>query len=352
MTSRVIDAQRRATLQDIAETAGVSISTVSLVLANKAQERRISGNVIERVRKVAVDLDYSPNAVARSLQGGRSHTISFFNGFRHLAQADDIYMDKMSAGIQIACGELGYDLLISCDYTRPAEETYRYLNSGRCDGLILFAAGAHEPLLPYLQASRLPTVLLNSIDTTGKLATVAEDDVSGMSQMADLLGQLGHRRIAIFGHTVYPNPDSIQRVELLRKFLGAHGVDVPDRWVLSTGDDGHIYPEEDLDRILAEPEPPTVVFCWHDRLGYRVLEHCYQRGIRIPDEISIIGYDGLRWPSSSHHHLASVVVDIPAIARQAVTILNSQINNLPNSSHLHLVPVSIDRGTTLRPVSQ
>jgi len=339
---------RRARLQDIAESAGVSISCVSLVLGNKARERRISEEVVKRVRKAATDLDYSPNIVAQNLQHGRSHTISFFNGFRQ-ANPGDIYMDKLSGGIQVACGKLGYDLLVTCDFSRSAEDTYRYLNGGRCDGLVLFAAGEHEPLLPYLQASKLPTVLLNGIDPTERMASVSEDDASGMSQIADLLVSLGHRRIAAFSHTGYANLDSVRRVRLLREYLSAYSIHIPERWILDSNDPEDMHPERDLDTILAEPEPPTAIFCWHDLLGYRVLEHCARRGIDVPGQISVIGYDGIRWPSASPHELASIRVDVAAIAQEAVNVLNERIND-PESEFVHrLVPVSLSMGTTLAP---
>ena len=167
--------------------------------------------------------------------------------------------------------------------------------------------------------------------------------------VADLLVSLGHRRIAAFSHTFYDNTDSVRRVELLREFLAAYNVDIPDKWVLNTKDDKDTYPERDLNRILAEPEPPTVIFCWHDRLGYRVLEHCARLDIDVPGDVSIIGYDCIRWPSRSGHELASVDVDIPSIAHAAVHVLHERIGNAAFNPETHLVPVRISMGTTLGP---
>lgn len=209
MANRTFRTSGRPTLSDIAALAGVSVSTASLVLSDKAKQRRLSDDVIERVRKVAAELDYSPNLLVQSLQQGRTHTISFFNGFRQRSQ-DDLYMDRLSTAIEQAGGRLGYDILVFCVFKRTAEETYRHLNGGRCDGMIFFAAEEKDPLLPFLRSSRLPVVLVNSIDSAGALSSVRDDVRSGMSQVADRLVALGHRRIAALTNVPEGSPRELR----------------------------------------------------------------------------------------------------------------------------------------------
>src|SRR5689334_9952390 len=119
----------RATLKDIARSAGVSVSTASLVLAGKGSERRISSEVEQRVREAARQQDYAPNLLVRSMQRGRTHVLSFYSAF-HNREPNDIYMDRISSAIERAAGPLHYDVLVHCDFSRPVEELYRSLNGG------------------------------------------------------------------------------------------------------------------------------------------------------------------------------------------------------------------------------
>ncbi|BDI32351.1 LacI family transcriptional regulator [Capsulimonas corticalis] len=341
----------RPTLSDIATQAGVSVSTASLVLSDKAKQRRLSDDVVARVRKVAADLDYSPNLLVQSLQQGRTHTLSFFNGFRTRSH-NDLYMDRLTTAIEQAGGRLGYDILIYCVFERSVEETYRHLNGGRCDGVLMFAAEPDDPLLPYLRTSRLPTVLVNSVDTSGALSCVKEDHVGGLTQLADQLVALGHKRIAALGNVPGGNRDADLRIGLLRQLLADRGVPISDRWIIHTDDNQYDDAAKALRFLMAEPTPPTALFCWHDRLGYQVLEHCERMGIVVPDQLSLIGYDGLRWPAQARHVLSSVEVNIAGLADAAVTLLHRQINGLTEAPICQELPVIITpAGTTLARIS-
>jgi DNA-binding LacI/PurR family transcriptional regulator len=316
------------------------------VLANKAKQRRISDEVVERVRKVAAELDYSPNLLVHSLQKGKTQTLSFYNAFRKRS-IQDIYLDRLSMALELAGGELGFDILVYCVFNRTVEDTYRYLNGGRCDGLLLFAPVEDDPLLPYLRNSRLPTVLINTVDKEGALSFVKEDHIAGMRQVAENLHELGHRRIAALTNVPNGNPDADLRIELLRRFLAEHGISIPDRWVLQTDDMATVDAERAVTFLMSEPEPPTALFCWHDRLGYQVVEQCDRLGIAIPEQVSVVGYDGLRWPAIARHVLASVHVDLVGIAHEAVALAKQLIDGEIQEPAGKVVGVTFDYGTTL-----
>jgi DNA-binding LacI/PurR family transcriptional regulator len=337
----------RPTLGDIAARAETSISTVSVVLANKAKQRRLSDDVVERVRKAAAELDYAPNLLVRSLQRGRTHTLMFYNAFRKRVE-QDLYMDRLSLAIELAGGRHRLDILVNCVFDRTAEETYRHINGGRCDGLLVFAPQQDDPLLPFLRNSRLPCVLINSIDSEGVLSYVKEDYMDGVRQVADLLSTLGHRRIAALGTIPGGNPDAEARTWMFKQFLGARGIPMPDRWIVAS-DETEAATEETLRFLMSEPNPPTAIFCWHDRLGYRILDQCEKLGIAVPDQLSLIGYDGIRWPAASRHVLASVTVSANEIAEAAVALLQQLINGEATAPVGKVLAVTIDHGTTLGP---
>ena len=336
-------------MSDIARRSGVHSSTVSAVLAGKAKERRISEDVAARILAVAAEMDFAPNLMAHSLQRGHTHVLSFFNGFRN-RDWRDAYMDALTAAVERAGGGLGYDIFVSCDFRRSSAETYRVLNGGRSDGLLFFAPQAGDPLLPYLRKSRLPVVLVSGVDEAGVLSSVTSDSEDGIRQIADNLVALGHRRVAAFT-AIGPHPDAHDRVAMLRARLAVAGVALPERWILPV--DLRHSPNDDsaLRFLLDEPEPPTAVFCWHDYIGYALVEQCEALGVSVPERLSLVGYDGLPWPAKTRHALASVGVDLDAMGEAAVETLHQLINYRAPDPVQRVLPMTFRLGTTLGPVS-
>lgn len=332
----------RTTLDEVARHAGVSRTTASLVLSGKATRHRISEETRLRVKEAARELDYSPNLLVRSLQRGRTHVLSFFNAFR-LRTVNDLYMDRLSTAIERAAGNLGYDVLVHCDFSRPSEETYRFLNGGRADGLLLFAPLPDDPLLPLLRRSRLPVVLINAHDEEGILPSVRDDVESGMRQVAETLVSLRHRRIAALVEAGRDFRDAMPRARLLQRYLREHGSDLPEQRILNYWS----MSERLLEQLLREPDPPTAIFCWRDWLAYRLLEDCDRIGVDVPEQISVIGYDGLHWPSTTRHIAASVYVELNALAEEAVKLLHRIIIG-EQETHVDVaIPVQVQPGTTL-----
>ena len=332
----------RATLGEVAIRAGVSPSTVSLVLAGKATERRIGAETRDRVRAAAEALNYAPNLLTRSLRRGRTHVISFFSSFRQ-REWGDLYLDRLTSAVETAGGKYGYDVLIHCNYNRSQREIYESLNGGMADGLLMFAPEDNDPLLALLRGSRLPIVLVNHTDQHGQYPSAGDDVESGMDMVARQLLEAGHRRIAAFGSRPDARRDSEMRLSLLAASLAKRGVALSPQDVYRTDYDIRAA----LQFLLGNDEPPTALFCWHDRLAYEVLQICDDMGVDVPGRLSIFGYDGIHWPSTSRHICSSIEVDIAAIASEAVRLLDASIAD-PGAAPFHqLVPVTSWPGTTL-----
>lgn len=335
---------KRTTLHEVASKAGVSVSTVSLVLAGKADGRRISEDTVARVRVAAEDLNYAPNLLTRSLRRGRTHVLSFYSTFR-LREHADVYMDTLSSAIEKAGGEAGYDILVHCNFNRTPKEIYQFLNGGLADGLILFAPQVNDPLLALLRKSSLPVVILNGRDAMRMFPSVADDVVAGMRLVSDALVTHGHRRIAALGDGAGAARDSDIRIRLLRENLSQHGIEIPDRWIRPAISSD---PTPVLE-LMGEAEPPTALFCWHDRVAYSALATCESHGIDVPGQLSVIGYDGLHWPAATRHQATSVGIDQQEIARMAVQLLDETIRGYPGTFREDVLPVSLLRGTSLGP---
>jgi DNA-binding LacI/PurR family transcriptional regulator len=333
----------RTTLTEVANLAGVSPATASLVLTGKAVHRGIPDETNEKVRKAAEELNYVPNLLVRSLRRGRTQVISFYNAFRHRFQRD-LYMDRLSSSIECAGGEFGYDVLVHSNFSRTTRETYEFLNGGLADGLLFFAPMPNDPLLELLRKSDLPVVLINGRDPMRRYPSVMNDNGLGMRLVADKLLEHGHRRVAAL--TVGPGYlDADERIGILRGYLGAEGIDTPDEWIVDFDTDRRAK----LSRLLDRNDRPTALFCWHDRVAYWALETCEQLGIRVPEQLSIIGYDGIQWPAATSSVAASVVVDLEDMAHRGLRILDHYIRGYEGPLIEETLPVSFSAGTSLAP---
>jgi DNA-binding LacI/PurR family transcriptional regulator len=343
MQSKTDRSNSRTTLAQVARQAGVSTATASLVLRDMGKSHRIAEATRQRVRKVAEELDYAPNLLVRSMQGGSTQVLSFFNAYRRPNSSSDLYMGQLLSAIQRVTGERGCDLLIHCDFSRAPQETYKFLNGGRADGLLLFAPEVEEPLLPLLRRSRLPTVLINSDDEEGILSSVRDDMEQGMRLVAEAFLTHGHTRIAAVVESGDGHRDLQKRIELLRQNLAMAGVTLmPEVLVPRSGDRSL-----GLREALAPPDAPTALFCWRDSLAYLVLEICEKNNISVPERVSIIGYDGIVWPSTTRHTATSVRVEIESVGTAAVELLDRCIRTHPGEVIRQILPVSLTHGTTL-----
>ncbi|WP_394795973.1 LacI family DNA-binding transcriptional regulator [Armatimonas sp.] len=335
---------RRSTLRDIATEMGVSVSTVSAVLAGKATQRRISPDVALRVEETAAQRGFSPNRLVRSLQKGRTGILAFYSAYRNRWRGD-LYMDQLNKAVELAAGTNSYDLLTLTHHDRSAEEIYAQINGGWADGLILFGARDDDPLLPLLERSHLPVVLFQRTSES-TLPCVMADQTDGLRQLAEAVVAQGHKRIAFLigkGRT-----DTEERLSTFHHQLIAAGL-APENLTVHILERSKLV--EQLPQVLAGPHPPTALFCWNDHFGYAALEACDALGISVPGQLSLVGYDGIHWPSTSRHILTSVAVDLEAVALAAVTLLDALIVGTASETKRQLVPVKLLPGTTLGPPS-
>jgi DNA-binding LacI/PurR family transcriptional regulator len=333
----------RSTLQDVARRAGVSPSTASSALAGNQEHRRISEETCQRVLDAARALLYTPNLLHRSIRRGRTQIISVFNAFRR-RDRNDLYLDRLTGAIEEAGGELGYNVLVHTNYKQSLEDIYESLTGGFSDGLVLFGSTADDPLIALLKESTLPTVLVAPRQADGAFLNVVDDVDMGMRLVAEALVAQGHRQIAAITGRTEIAPDPTGRIGRLRQELARLNVSLADDFVLPFYND-----VEDAARRFLELKPrPTALFVWHDGNAYRLLEAFESLGLSIPDDLSIIGYDGIVWPSKSSHVIASVAVPIDQMALAGVRMLDGLILG-DGSSINQITPVSFHPGTTLGP---
>lgn len=335
---------KRITLAEVAQKAGVSLSTASFVLNGKGTTLRISELTRDRVIAAAAELDYTPNLLVKGMQSGRTNVFSFFNAFRSRTLGD-LYMDRLMASLEIAARDRGYDMMVHCAFHKSAQETYRFLNGGRADGVIVFAPFEDDPLLPYLRTSRMPVVLINSVDPQGTLGSVREDTASAMRLVAEALVAKGHKRIVPFVEVGPQVHDAEDRVRFLKESLADLGVRLLPSEVVQPDSESIA---AQLPTVLKNTQA-TAVFCWRDYLAYQFLEATEKLRIEVPTQLSVVGFDGIRWPSATAHQAASVQIDLSQLAATTVATLDDLVQNPSRPRSQKVVEAHLDAGTTLGP---
>jgi DNA-binding LacI/PurR family transcriptional regulator len=280
---------KRVGIRDVAREAGVSPATVSLVLSGKTGAR-IAQVTRERVHRVAADIGYAPNTLARSLRTRRTHTIGFISD----QIATTPYAVAMVAAAQDVARERGYLLfLVNTGSDRQVErEAIEELGSRQVEGFV-YACMWHQ-VLDAPDGLPAGSVFLDARPQGGGFPAVVPDDHGGaVAAVRELVAQ-GHRRIAHItsGEEPVPVASGLRRTGYL-EVLREAGIDVdPALCVeasLSTAPGGL----EAAGRLLDLPPAsrPTAIFCFNDRVAMGAYRAARRRDLQIPRDVSIVGYD-------------------------------------------------------------
>jgi DNA-binding LacI/PurR family transcriptional regulator len=296
--------------------------TVSAVLAGGSRHVRVSAETRQRVLDTAREMGYRPNAVARSLRQRRTHILGLYSGFGFL-NARNAFLADIIGGAQCACDALGKDLLLHGSFAgRPVEEIHAELADGRIDGLIVHAP-PDDPLLQLLARSHLPAVAVT--DSVPVIPSVVVDDATGGRLLGEYLARRGHRRLVM----TYPVR---KMLSVTRRRAAAQAVAA--RLDLAVADYEADTPYAHYDEWLAEWEAtppdrrPTAVVCWCDQAAYELLAACRARGLRVPEDLAITGYDDTHQPLDFQWRLTTIRAPWAEVAKTAVQLLAEQLDGV------------------------
>ena len=275
----------RVTLSDVAKDAGVSITTVSLVL-NRVTSASISDQTRDRVVASAERLNYRRNAAARQLRTRRSDTIGFITD----AVASNPNAGDVIRGAQDVAWEHGKVLMIVNTGAIPAlvERAAQQLMERQVEGLI-YAADHHQEVLLAPIFQETPCVLVDCYSADPSYPSVVPDEVQGGFTATMELLNSGHRRIG-FIHLLEDLPATIGRLAGYRQALA--GYDVPfEPTLLRAASDEIGLPYRRTRELMALDRPPTALFCMTDRMAMEAYAALADLGLRVPDDVSVIGFD-------------------------------------------------------------
>lgn len=328
---------------DVAQAAGVSVATVSLVL-NDRRNVVLSERTRDRVREVARRLGYLPNRVAQSLIQGRTRTVGVL-----LPSLASSFVARIADGIETAAATAGFGLLLAHSRHCPESEARQLevLQRQRVEGVVLVAAEGTLPTLgsrlELLQKTATPFVVVDD-ETHGHLGDcVVSDDRQGMELAVSHLAGLGHRRIAHLGAGTRTSSGSA-RLQGYRSAMARLRLRVDRDWVagdsFQTGD-----PVVALLGLLRARRPPTAVVAANDRHLAAAIPRLRSNGIRVPEDLSLIGY--ANYDFAAYLNLTSIEQEPETLGTTAFQRLLERIEGGPASPVRVRLPVRLVlRGST------
>ena len=274
-----------ATIKDVAQRAGVSVATVSQVL-NEVPGARVSDNTRQRVRAAADELRYAPNALARSFRLQRSKTLALIS--EEIATTP--HAGRIILGAHEAASKAGWlVVLVNTNSDRDLEaREIEALQQRRVDGFLYATMYHREVELPKVLGD-LPTVLLDAKTADPSVSSVVPDEVAGGRTATEALLVQGHRRIG-FLNNVDDIPATHGRLEGFRAALRDAGIPTREEWIRAATPDAR-GGREAAWALLDSDDRPTALFCFADRMAMGAYQAATELGLRIPDDLSIVGFD-------------------------------------------------------------
>lgn len=331
-----------ATIKDVAALAGISYTTVSHVV-NKT--RPVSEEVRVKVEAAIKSLDYVPSAVARSLKAKTTATIGLL-----VPNSLNPYFAELARGIEDYCERNGYCVILcNSDDNPDKQRSYlRVLLEKRIDGLIVASAGGDAGLAAGLAAVRTPMVIvdrgLEGIDAD----SVRIDHEYGAWLATRHLLDLGHRDIACIGGPAHTSVAQMRLAGYCRALKEA-GVEVPQERMLEsdfTSTGGY-----NAAARLLEKNPPSAIFAGNDVMGIGVLRAAAERNIRVPSELSVIGFDDIQMSRYVYPALTTVGQSILQLGEMAAELLLRRIATPALATDQRIVTPSIVLRESTAPLS-
>jgi len=312
----------RLTISDIAKLAGVSKSTVSLVLNNKpGVSEKIRREVLEVIEKYR----YNPSQIAQSLAARETRSIGLI-----IKEIDNPYFSRLMRGVYDSCSELGYSVLLGSSELSAGKEAeiIKTLVSKRVDGLIispLQSEGSNFSYLIDLLKDNYPLVILGIV-TNYPTNVVDIDNAKAAYDAVSLLIRHGHTKIAHFGGPVHSGHGQ-RRLEGYKQALSDHGIPISKNYIVAVEPyipDGY---QAGKHLFSGNADPPTAVFCYNDLVAIGLINALTDLGVDVPDDVSVMGFDNIDFGEYVRIPLTTVQMPAYEIGKAAASLLVKQINS-------------------------
>ncbi len=326
----------KITIKEVAEKAGVSQSTVSLVLNNKKAVRE---STRKKVLQVIEEMNFHPQRSARTLASQKTGNLGFLISEAHFTRAEPFYT-RIFLGCEFEARQFDYYILLtSVEDAFSSKKLPRFLKEGNVDGVI--AAGSlNNRWLYEIRKMGLPVVLIDYYPPKYKWPCVLIDNAEGAREAVRYLQNLGHQKIAFIGGSVF-HPSIQERFRGYVQAMEEAGLDTT-RWVIrdkeeTRAEDGYLAMQE----LLAQNELPTAVFAANDAMALGVLKAVREKGLQVPDDISVVGFDNIEITNHTAPPLTTMRVRMEEMGALAVKMIHDIIEEKKTLREKILVPVDL-----------
>jgi LacI family transcriptional regulator len=311
----------RMDIRTIARAANVSIATVSRTINHIPT---VNPKIAKRVWEVIGELDYFPNTQARALVSGRSRLLGLI-----VSEITNPFFPELIQGFEDIAVEHGYEILVSSTNHDPKRMSHciRRMLERKVDGVAIMTFGIEEPLLDQLAKRKVPLVFIDVGPKRSGISLLKVDYLHGILQGVQHLAALGHTDIAfISGPATLHSAQS--RLSAFSTSLKECGITPDPEWITEGNHtmEGGIAATE---RLLAAnaTRMPTAIMCSNDMTAIGVLHKLYRAGLRVPDDISVIGFDDIHIAEVTIPPLTTVQMSRFELARAAVAALRAHIED-------------------------
>lgn len=304
---------KHVSIRDVAKHAGVSIATVSRVF-NKTSF--VSEELVEKVLTSARELGYHPNRVAQSLRKGQTKTIGFL-----IPDIVNPFFSSMVKGAEDFLKSLGYIILL-CSSSGDREKENELLAtfySRKIDGLIAITLEENNPLIDSAISKKIPTILMDNIVNRPTISCVASDNYGGIKKLMNYLIETGHRSFVFLSG----DPIIYSAKERLKAFKDTvEGRNDLDFEIVF----GEYTYESGVEMVKKLKHIPDAVVCGNDMIAFGAMVELERRGFRIPEDVSVTGFDDILFSRMSRPPLTTVRQDAYLMGRVGAELLISAIN--------------------------
>ena len=330
-------------ISDIAKRCDVSISTVSKALNGRTD---LSKQTSERIRGVAHEMGYIPNANARILKTNRSYNIGVLFVDKSGSGLSHEYFSSILNSLKNEAELNGYDVtFISNQVVGNSKTYYEHAKYRGCDGVVVASVDFHDPQVIYLVESNIPTVTIDYVFDGH--TSIMSDNIVGLHDIVHYLYKQGHRRIAfIHGENTAITQ---KRLASFYKTCEEYGIEVPDEYVKEGQYHIPQLSGKATRELLALPNRPTCIIYPDDYSSLAGVTEIEREGLSIPNDISIVGYDGIKISRFIRPELTTYVQDSEQIGKMAAKKLIEMIES-PKTSLAQQVSVRghLQEGKTVK----
>jgi DNA-binding LacI/PurR family transcriptional regulator len=304
----------RVSIKDIAEAAGVSHSTVSRALSDSPL---VKAETKARIQRLAQEMGYSPDAIARSLVTQRTRTVGVV-----VTTITDPFVAEVVQGVEDMAQENDYSVILASSASEPQRElaAVEMLRTKRVDSVIVTSSRVGALYLEHLERIGVPVVLVNNHnEQSGRYTfSVSVDNQHGGHLATSHLIERGHRHI---GYVSGPadHSDDAERRAGYRQALDKAGIPFDPAWALPGN--GRLDGGERALRTLARlAEPPTAVFCYNDMTAIGLISAARQAGLSVPGDLAVVGFDDIPLAAHVYPSLTTVAQPQRDMGRQAMNM--------------------------------